>query len=342
MLFINDGLFFYCSGINMPEKRTIAEVEEHAAELEQQEGTSASQPSRKRTHNACFTDEEKELLCHAVCEKYKVLFQSKVSWSSKKRIWEKIAQDVSSFSVTPRDVKQVQHRWRDTRKEVKEKAAKIDASGKRTGGGPPCNIVLTPVEELVLQTVRPEVMVGVQTQYGADSTACGDTVDDGNVTSEESIPTPDEFIFPMSSTDSPSQHMSTEDMVTLNLFDVSSLSQAPEVPLDPQDSAPLQTFLDLQPSQLLADAPLIPETIAVAQDLELSLFGNDGLSEQFLSGITSHQDQHNEHLLQEVQLLRSDINTGMAAQVTAIRETMAELIGAIRELASAYRSTNQS
>ncbi|XP_029454998.1 t-SNARE domain-containing protein 1-like [Rhinatrema bivittatum] len=187
----------------MPGKHTIAEVEEYSIDHEQQEGTTSSQPSKKRTRNARFTDEEKELLCRAVCEKYKVLFQSKVLCSTKKRIWEKIAQDVSSLSVTPRDVKQVQHWWRDTRKEVKEKASKIDASAKRTSGGPPCHIVLTPMEELVLRTVRPEVVVGVQTQFGADTAASEDRVDDGDVTSEESIPTPDEFMFPMSNADSP-------------------------------------------------------------------------------------------------------------------------------------------
>ncbi|XP_029455813.1 t-SNARE domain-containing protein 1-like [Rhinatrema bivittatum] len=192
------------SGVTMPGKRTIAEVEEHAIQLELGEGTSSSQPSRKRTRNARFTNEEKEVLCCAVCEKHNVLFKSKISCSSRKKIWEKIAQDVSSLSVMPRDVKQVQHRWRDTRKEVKEKATKIDTSAKRTGGGPPCNIVLTPVEEMVLRTIRTEVVVGVQTQYGADSAACGETTDNGDVNSEDSSETP-EFIFPMSSADSPSQ-----------------------------------------------------------------------------------------------------------------------------------------
>ncbi|XP_029443070.1 t-SNARE domain-containing protein 1-like [Rhinatrema bivittatum] len=335
----------------MAGKRTIAEVEEHAVELQQEEGTSGSQPSRKRTHNARFTDEEKEVLCRAVCKKHNLLFKSKISWTSKKNIWEKIAQDVSSLSVTPRDVKQVQHRWWDTKKEVKEKAAKIDASAKRTGGGPPCNIVLTPVEEMVLRTMKMEVVVGVQTQYGADSAACEDTTGNGDVNSEHSSHTP-EFIFPMTSADSPSQQMSTADMVTLDLYDV-PLSEAPEVPLDRQDSVPPQAFLDSEPSQVLDDAPLTEEIAPVVPDLELSLFGNNSLSEQFLTGITSHQDRHNEQLLQEGRLLRADLNTGMAAQANAIRECMAEmmatqresmaaLIGAIRDVASTFPSGNHS
>ncbi|XP_029448264.1 zinc finger protein 311-like isoform X2 [Rhinatrema bivittatum] len=323
-------------GITMPGKRTIAEVEEPVVEQQREEDSSASQPPRKRTRNVRFTDDEKEVLCRAVCEKHNLLFKSKISWTSRKKIWEKIAQDVSSLSVTPRDVKQVQHRWRDTRKEVKEKVAKISASAKRTGGGSPCSIALTPVEEMVLQTMRKEVLVGMRTHNSANSAACAETTGNGDGNSE----TP-EFIFPMPSADSPIQQMSTEDVVTRSLFDV-SLSQAPDVPPDPQDSAPVQTFLDSEPSQLPADAPLIPETASVAPDLKLSLFGDDGLSEQFLSEIISRQDRHNEQLLQEVRLLRADLNAGMAAQANTIRESMAELIGAIREVASTYRSVNHS
>ncbi|XP_029433158.1 myb-related transcription factor, partner of profilin-like [Rhinatrema bivittatum] len=213
----------------MPGKRTIAEVEDHAMEQQREEDSSACQPSQKQTRNARFTDEEKEVLCRAVCEKHHVLFKSKISWTSRKKIWEKIAQDVSSLSVMPRDVKQVQHRWRDTKKEVKEKAAKINASAKRTDGGPPCSIVLTPVEEMVLRTMRTEVVVGVRTQYGGDSAACPatETTDNGEGDSEESEQN-QEFMFPLPSADSPSQQMSTGDMVTLDLYDV-PVNEAPEV-----------------------------------------------------------------------------------------------------------------
>ncbi|XP_029450122.1 uncharacterized protein LOC115087280 [Rhinatrema bivittatum] len=99
-------------------KRTFSQVEREAGDLEEQADTSGSQVSKKRTRESRFMDCEKDLLCCAICENYEVLFRSKASASTKKQIWERIELEVSSQSVTPREVKQIQHRWHDTRREM--------------------------------------------------------------------------------------------------------------------------------------------------------------------------------------------------------------------------------
>ncbi|XP_029466594.1 myb-related transcription factor, partner of profilin-like [Rhinatrema bivittatum] len=318
----------------MPGKRVRAQVEDHATDQQPEEDSSASQPSQKRTRNARFTDDEKELLCRAVCEKHRLLFKSKLSWCSRKKIWEKIAQDVSSLSVMPRDIKQVQHRWRDTRKEVKEKAAKINAHAKRTGGGPPCSIVLTPVEEMVLRTMAAEVVVGVQTEYGGETepcAPCAETMDDGDGDGDSGESEHQESLFPQPSADPPSQAMSSGDMDTQDQYDVPVIG-AEDVVLDLQYLNTPLAFQEPDPSQQSDEATVIEESEPVFPDTEIApVFGIETVTDQLLAGIGSRLDGHHALILQELRLLRADF-----------KQCMASLIGAIQSLAPKPPAGNKS
>ncbi|XP_029473135.1 t-SNARE domain-containing protein 1-like [Rhinatrema bivittatum] len=99
----------------------------------------------------------------AVYEKHSVLFGRKTSLKSNKNIWDRIAKDVSSLSVTTWMVNQLKHRWQDTRAAVKAKLVQIERSKCQMGRGPACDVQLTQVEELVQGTLQKDYFVGIHT-----------------------------------------------------------------------------------------------------------------------------------------------------------------------------------
>ncbi|XP_029474363.1 t-SNARE domain-containing protein 1-like [Rhinatrema bivittatum] len=139
-------------------KRKLPQEDRQAGGEEEQAGPSGFPCPSKHACDVRFSDAEKEQLYRSVCENYKVLFRSKASASTKKQIWARITKEVSLLGGKTRDAKQIQHRWCDTRREVKEKAGKIEVSLHRTVGGPACILTLTPLEELIMSTLHTEVV----------------------------------------------------------------------------------------------------------------------------------------------------------------------------------------
>lgn len=53
--------------------------------------------------------------------------------------------------------------WQDWKSDVKKKAGKIKRHFTGTGGGPPCRLQLTPLEEQVIQIMGPVAVTGQDT-----------------------------------------------------------------------------------------------------------------------------------------------------------------------------------
>ncbi|XP_029474939.1 uncharacterized protein LOC115100561 [Rhinatrema bivittatum] len=154
----------------MAEKRPFVQVERDAEGQEEQAGPSSRQAPKKRSRDACFSDSEKELLCRSVCGNYKVLFRSKASPSTKKRIWERIAVNVSSLSVKTQSCQTNPALLAQQTKGHERKGSQNQGIGSQDWWWATMRYHFDPpIEELVLSTLCPKVVDGVGAPYGCDS-----------------------------------------------------------------------------------------------------------------------------------------------------------------------------
>ncbi|XP_030053447.1 uncharacterized protein LOC115466390 [Microcaecilia unicolor] len=135
-------------------------------------GSEGPDGNGKRKRAPKFTEDELQVLVHHVCDEFgRQLKKSRLSLGQKNKIWRKIADDVTAVGVQMRTVEQCKHRWQDFKGLVKAKALKKWKHGKSTGGGPPCALELTALEEAVLPTLGHEQVVrlcgGVDTSEDA-------------------------------------------------------------------------------------------------------------------------------------------------------------------------------
>ncbi|XP_030072645.1 myb-related transcription factor, partner of profilin-like [Microcaecilia unicolor] len=118
----------------------------------------------RRKRATKFAEEELEVLIRGVCDEFGQLFKkSRLTLGQKNRIWGRIVDEVNALGVRKRTLEQCKHRWQDFRGMVKVKARNKWNHGKGTGGGPPCAVQMTPLEEAVLATLGREQVVGLCT-----------------------------------------------------------------------------------------------------------------------------------------------------------------------------------
>ncbi|XP_029457854.1 uncharacterized protein LOC115091785 [Rhinatrema bivittatum] len=310
------------------EKRKLAQMEREAEGQEEQAGPSSSQEPAKRARDVCFSDAGKELLCRCICENYQVLFHSKTSSETKKRIWERIALDVSSLKVKTRNVKQVQHRWRDTCREVKEKAAKIVVSRHGTGCAPSRTLVLTPTEELIVHTLQPDVVDGVQTPYGCDTAQREDQVLNNldslvetAVEGETESPSTPEFHFLM-----PTPESSRPQSLLVE-------ESQPELPIT---LALEEELPEMQEVETTAGRKEIGEEVGGRTPLNKL----DGLGADIVVDLPLHQQRFSDSVTQGWNSVRSQLQEmrreNREAMVT-MADLMGQLICAVKDVASALR-----
>ncbi|XP_029444008.1 uncharacterized protein LOC115083964 [Rhinatrema bivittatum] len=109
----------------------------------------ASLDHRQRIRDVRFTPEESELIMEGVIQHYPFLYGKEPMRrprAAKNEIWRSITADVCRLGVASRSVEQCQHRYRDIRQKLKWKVSEIQ-NWRLTGGGRPCNISLTRMEE---------------------------------------------------------------------------------------------------------------------------------------------------------------------------------------------------
>nr|XP_033792596.1 myb-related transcription factor, partner of profilin-like [Geotrypetes seraphini]XP_033792597.1 myb-related transcription factor, partner of profilin-like [Geotrypetes seraphini]XP_033792598.1 myb-related transcription factor, partner of profilin-like [Geotrypetes seraphini] len=119
---------------------------------------------RPRIRQLRFTAQENELLLERIIDNYSILFgrdANRRSLATKGKIWKAIASEVSSLGVSPRTVKQCKHRYRDCKRTLKDKVAKINQHQQKNGGGGPCFIRLTHLEECFWAVLGSETVEGL-------------------------------------------------------------------------------------------------------------------------------------------------------------------------------------
>lgn len=100
-----------------------------------------------------FSKEELDILVTEVTHHEAVLFgreTMRLSHADRDKIWEGIAQKITSVSQVPRSVKDIKHRWDDMKRRTKDKLAFMQQSlsGPEAGGRGPA-IVLTAHERAI-------------------------------------------------------------------------------------------------------------------------------------------------------------------------------------------------
>ena len=84
------------------------------------------------------------------------------SRARKQEILETIATQVSALGNATRSAKDINKNINDLKLRVRETLSAIRKHQSGTGGGPPCNIVLTPDEEMVARCIQREQLEGVE------------------------------------------------------------------------------------------------------------------------------------------------------------------------------------
>ena len=118
--------------------------------------------ARKRRPN--FSQAELEILAKEVSENKNVLFSKfldTVTNEKKKIAWHAIRIKVNSVSSTERTTNEVRKKWSDWSSLVKIKGAKLKNNMKKTGGGSLEAPLLSPLEELVIDTIGVTAVEGI-------------------------------------------------------------------------------------------------------------------------------------------------------------------------------------
>ena len=112
-----------------------------------------------------FSPEEKAVLISAI-ERYDVFLHGAksrdTSRARKQVILETIASDVSALGNESRTYKDINKKISGLRRHVREKVAAIKKHQSGTGGGPPCNIILTPDEGMFARCLQRKQLEGVE------------------------------------------------------------------------------------------------------------------------------------------------------------------------------------
>ncbi|XP_056395708.1 t-SNARE domain-containing protein 1-like isoform X1 [Hyla sarda] len=99
-----------------------------------------------------------------VTSKYELLFgreSDRIPLSNRKKIWQSICVKVNALGIKKRTPTDLQRKWYDCRRQVKDKLAKIHLHSKQTGGGPPTRKKLSDVEQLLADTFEKEHIEGI-------------------------------------------------------------------------------------------------------------------------------------------------------------------------------------
>jgi hypothetical protein len=110
-----------------------------------------------------FSSDELEVLTREVHLRAKVLmgkFAGPSAALSRKTAWSTIAEQVSAVGIK-RTADEVQKKWTTMKSASKKKSAEVNASRRRTGGGPSEGGELTTVDERVLSIIGPSSVIGV-------------------------------------------------------------------------------------------------------------------------------------------------------------------------------------
>ncbi|XP_029452309.1 myb-related transcription factor, partner of profilin-like [Rhinatrema bivittatum] len=152
------------SGRSREEGRELQHLTQWTKVANQAGPSTGPPPPRPRIRQLRFTAQENELLLERIIDNYNILFgreANRKSLATKSKIWKAIATEVSSLGVSPRTVKQCKHRYRDCKRTLKDKVAKINQHQQKNGGGGPCFIRLTRLEECFWAVLGSETVEGL-------------------------------------------------------------------------------------------------------------------------------------------------------------------------------------
>ena len=122
-----------------------------------------SAPVSKRKKN--FTAQERAIIISGMEEFDRYLHGPEsrdTTRARKQEILDNIATQVNALGNVPRSGKDINKKINDLRLHVQEKLAKIMKHQTGTGGGPPCDIELTPEDERVAWCLHREQVEGVE------------------------------------------------------------------------------------------------------------------------------------------------------------------------------------
>ena len=75
--------------------------------------------------------------------------------------FKELTAEVNASSLGGRTVEQVKKQLSDQKSKVRGKAAAIRRERQKTGGGPPTTECLAPIEDVLLSTMNPQLIVGI-------------------------------------------------------------------------------------------------------------------------------------------------------------------------------------
>lgn len=140
-----------------------------ASESNASKGSKKRGKEQKERRMKNFTSDELAILVKFIVKYERKIYgpESKnCNQATKRKILQRVADELNLIGVAHRTADQVRKRWTDLTRRTREKVAQIRQHSLGTGGGSPCSTQLTDIEEQVATVLRPEQTFGLQ---GVDS-----------------------------------------------------------------------------------------------------------------------------------------------------------------------------
>lgn len=124
-------------------------------------------PVEEKERAVAFSEEEEVALATAVKNRERVLFGkfdsgAEISRNTKKLMWVEVTREVNAVGGKNRTVDQIKIKHKNLKAATKKKASQIARTVHKTGGGESDVEELNQAEQILVQTIPPECISGIQ------------------------------------------------------------------------------------------------------------------------------------------------------------------------------------